>query len=151
MMKPYRQPTRMYRLQHRAHSWNGNLAYKVAEHHREWKPSCQAWPGPNPAVLRRRPREFGELVIPTQEIVADTTTTTIRTTAIWWGWVVSSEPAKCRTLATASTSSSAKVAEKTHRPSTPGVLIVLDEWVARSDTHSKSFLMKPIYPNKCYW
>lgn len=154
-MKPYRQQARTYRLQHRAHYRNGYLEYKVAQHQRQWRPSCQAWPGPYPAMLPRQPREFGDLAIPTQELVVDTTTTTTttRTTASWWGWVASSEPAKCRTLATASTSSSAKVAEKTHLPSTPGALIVLDEWFARSGLTPRASLsyLKPIYSNKCYW
>lgn len=125
MTEPHHQQVSTYQLRPRAVPQNGRLLSWVASQRREWEPSSRlALHGHDPARPRWWWGECGELAArPTQERAATTT----RITASWWGWVASWERAKCRTSAIGSTSSSARVAGKTHPPSIPGVRIVLDE------------------------
>lgn len=110
---------------------NGCQAFWGTYQRQVWRRHLLAWHGHGPLRLFRSREGLRDLVaMDTQEGVKTTLTT-----PSWREWVVHWEPAKYRTSATVSISSSVRTAGKNHPPLILEALIVLDDlW----NTYSKS-------------
>lgn len=110
-------------LQPPAHPQNGCPVSLDTHRPQEWEQPRQVWHG-SPKLCRSRGGHWGFAARPTQVREGGTTTPIMPS---WWEWVACWEPAKCRTSATDSISSSVRAAEKTRPPLTLEALIVSDE------------------------